>query len=122
MNKQNLKEKELLFYKLQEHWLEHNDKESWDKMWMLVQRAVEAAIKQKLHGVVRRDVDDLINQATINIMSRYKRPQSYKIEHLLTAAHFASLGVLYTKKQQQIDQEISWEAWCNYELSKEEQE
>lgn len=119
MNKDNLKQKELEFYKLQEHYLEYQDKNSWDKMWMFVQKAVEAAIKQKLHGVVRKDVDDLISQATINIMSRYKRPQSYKIEYLLTTARFAALGVLYTKKQKRIDQEISYEAWCAYELKQE---
>ncbi|CAJ0610707.1 unnamed protein product [Cylicocyclus nassatus] len=119
MGKQNLKEKELEFYRVQDHWLEHKDKESWDQMWMFVQRAVEAAIKQKLHGVVRRDVDDLVMTATVNIMARYKRPQGYKIEYLLTTARFGAIGVLYNSKQKQIDQETSYEAWTTYQLKQE---
>lgn len=117
--KEELKEQEELFYKLQDKYNETKDKECWDKMFFMVHRAINASIKQKLKGVRRNDVDDLTMDATIKVMSRYQKPQGYNITNLLCAAHFAALDILYNKKQQQVDRELSYEGWQEYEYKRE---
>lgn len=94
-----LKEKEQEFYKVQENWNLYHRKEDSDKLFFYIYDAVSAAIKQKLIGITRNDVDDLIMNATLTVFARYKKDKPYYLSHLLTGAHYAALGVLYNDKQ-----------------------
>lgn len=117
------KMKELDFYHQQNIYNNTQSKESFDKMYFYVSDAVESSIKKKLNGVKRKDVDDLVADATLYIMQRYDKNPKYHIDYLLTAAHFASLYILYNKKQRWLDNELSLETYyTNYYLTNNKEE
>ena len=117
------KMKESDFYHQQKIYNKTKSKEAWDKMYFYINDAVESSIKKKLNGVKRKDVDDLVVDATLYIMKRYDKNPSYHIDYLLTAAHYASLYVLYNKKQKMLDKELSLESYyTNYYLTNNEKE
>lgn len=124
-----LKLKEMDFYSIQNLYLttdsEEVKKKCFDGMFMMVRFAVETAIKLRLGklatmGVKRNDLYDLIMNATLKIMSRYKKPNGYRIEYLLTTADYAALGVLHNKRQQFWDSQISYEGWLEYKYNEKE--
>ena len=56
-------------------------------------------------------------------MKRYAKNPAYHIDYLLTAAHYASLYILYNKKQKMLDKELSLESYyTNYYLTNNEKE
>ena len=115
--------KETDFYHQQNIYNKTKSKDAFDKMFFYVKDAVEASIKKKLNGVKRKDVDDLVSDATLYIMKRYDKNQEYHIDYLLTAAHFASLYILYNKKQKMLDKELSLESYyTNYYLTNNNEE
>jgi hypothetical protein len=57
--------------------------------------------------------------ATVNVMARYRADQKYNIQYLLTAAHYAALGILYNKKTKQADQTTSYESLLDSQLLEE---
>lgn len=117
------KMKESDFYHQQNIYNKTKSKEAWDKMYFYINDAVESSIKKKLNGVKRKDVDDLVVDATLYIMKRYDKNPLYHIDYLLTAAHYASLYVLYNKKQKMLDKELSLESYyTNYYLTNNEKE
>ena len=117
------KMKETDFYHQQNIYNKTKSKEAWDKMYFYINDAVESSIKKKLNGVKRKDVDDLVVDATLYIMKRYAKNPSYHIDYLLTAAHYASLYILYNKKQKMLDKELSLESYyTNYYLTNNEKE
>ena len=117
------KMKESDFYHQQNIYNKTKSKEAWDKMYFYINDAVESSIKKKLNGVKRKDVDDLVVDATLYIMKRYDKNPSYHIDYLLTAAHYASLYILYNKKQKMLDKELSLETYyTNYYLTNNEKE
>lgn len=117
------KMKESDFYHQQKIYNKTKSKEAWDKMYFYINDAVESSIKKKLNGVKRKDVDDLVVDATLYIMKRYDKNPSYHIDYLLTAAHYASLYILYNKKQKMLDKELSLETYyTNYYLTNNEKE
>ena len=117
------KMKESDFYHQQNIYNKTKSKEAWDKMYFYINDAVESSIKKKLNGVKRKDVDDLVVDATLYIMKRYAKNPSYHIDYLLTAAHYASLYILYNKKQKMLDKELSLESYyTNYYLTNNEKE
>ena len=117
------KMKETDFYHQQKIYNKTKSKEAWDKMYFYINDAVESSIKKKLNGVKRKDVDDLVVDATLYIMKRYDKNPSYHIDYLLTAAHYASLYILYNKKQKMLDKELSLESYyTNYYLTNNEKE
>ena len=117
------KMKESDFYHQQNIYNKTKSKEAWDKMYFYINDAVESSIKKKLNGVKRKDVDDLVVDATLYIMKRYAKNPSYHIDYLLTAAHYASLYILYNKKQKMLDKELSLESYySNYYLTNNEKE
>ena len=117
------KMKESDFYHQQNIYNKTKSKEAWDKMYFYINDAVESSIKKKLNGVKRKDVDDLVVDATLYIMKRYAKNPSYHIDYLLTAAHYASLYILYNKKQKMLDKELSLETYyTNYYLTNNEKE
>lgn len=117
------KMKETDFYHQQNIYNKTKSKEAWDKMYFYINDAVESSIKKKLNGVKRKDVDDLVVDATLYIMKRYDKNPSYHIDYLLTAAHYASLYILYNKKQKMLDKELSLESYyTNYYLTNNEKE
>lgn len=120
------------FYYTQDLYLKSTDtiqkKKYFDKMFFMVQFAVENALKKMFDrferkGAIRpnasEDLYDFTISATTNIMSRYKRPEGYKILYLLTTANYAALGVLHNKRQQFWDKQISYEALERYEYVEE---
>ena len=117
------KMKETDFYHQQNIYNKTKSKEAWDKMYFYINDAVESSIKKKLNGVKRKDVDDLVVDATLYIMKRYDKNPTYHIDYLLTAAHYASLYILYNKKQKMLDKELSLESYyTNYYLTNNEKE
>lgn len=108
MNKTELKELEKKFYVLQDKYNETKSRSAWNEMYLIVLRAVTAAIKQKLVGLPKRnDIDELSLDATNRIMNRYLKPEGYHVQYLLATARFAAVGVLYDKKLQFNDQLLS---------------
>ena len=117
------KMKESDFYHQQNIYNKTKSKEALDKMYFYINDAVESSIKKKLNGVKRKDVDDLVVDATLYIMKRYAKNPSYHIDYLLTAAHYASLYILYNKKQKMLDKELSLESYyTNYYLTNNKKE
>ena len=127
-----LKCQEYEFYYNQNLYLRETDeklkKKYFDKMFLLVKFAVETALKKRLGKLIRKgavrpnmveDVYDFTVGATINIMSRYKKPQGYKIKYLLTTADYAALGILHNPRQKFWDSMISYEALEDYDYCKE---
>ena len=123
-----LKCQEYEFYYNQNLYLKETDeklkKKYFDKMFLLVKFAVETALKKRLGKLIRKgavrpnmveDVYDFTIGATINIMSRYKKPNGYRIKYLLTTADYAALGILHNPRQKFYDSQISLESWQNYE-------
>ena len=56
-------------------------------------------------------------------MKRYAKNPAYHIDYLLTAAHYASLYILYNKKQKMLDKELSLESYyTNYYLTNNKEE
>lgn len=124
--KEILKQEEEEFYRIQEDYLKTGSKQSWDKMFFAINKAIEASVKKKLKGVLgtRSDLYDLVMDATCKVMNRYKNtdkyPEGYRIKFLLTAAHFAAQEILYNPKQQRLDMELSYEAYQEYQYAQEE--
>ena len=117
------KMKESDFYHQQNIYNKTKSKEALDKMYFYINDAVESSIKKKLNGVKRKDVEDLVVDATLYIMKRYAKNPAYHIDYLLTAAHYASLYILYNKKQKMLDKELSLETYyTNYYLTNNEKE
>lgn len=113
LSKEQLSSIDNQFHKDEKHWLEHNDEESWHKMWNAVTFACENALKKRLHNVKldNDDFNDYVVEMTSVIMARYLRPQKYFILSLSSAAYFASLRVLYNQQQQFNDKCISFEGY-----------
>ena len=129
IEKLKLKCKEYKFYYTQNLYLNSTDekikKESFEKMFFMVHFAVEVALKKRLRplsrqGVIRHDFDDLAMDATINVMNRYKKPKGYKVLYLLTTADYAALGILHNPRQKFWDNQVSYEAWLQYEFKEKE--
>lgn len=127
-----LKCQEFEFYYTQNLYIKSDNealkKKYFDKMFFMVQRAVEAALKTRLGKLARKglirpnsseDLYDFTISATANIMSRYKKPKGYKILYLLTTADYAALGILHNPRQQFWDKQISLESWEQYEYGEE---
>lgn len=127
-----LKCKEYEFYYTQNLYIKSTDeklkKKYYDKMFFMVQFAVENALKIRLgklarKGAVRRNIAedfyDFTMGATLNIMNRYKKPKGYKILYLLTTADYAALGILHNPRQQFWDNQMSLESWQLYEYGEE---
>ena len=123
-----LKCQEYEFYYNQNLYLRETDeklkKKYYDKMFLLVKFAVETALKKRLGNLIRKgavrpnmaeDVYDFTIGATLNIMSRYKKPNGYRIKYLLTTADYAALGILHNPRQKFWDNQISLESWQQYE-------
>ena len=123
-----LKCQEYEFYYNQNLYLRETDeklkKKYYDKMFLLVKFAVETALKKRLGNLIRKgavrpnmaeDVYDFTIGATINIMSRYKKPNGYRIKYLLTTADYAALGILHNPRQKFWDSQMSLESWQQYE-------
>lgn len=129
--KLSLKCKEYDFYYTQNLYIKCSDeklkKTYFDKLFFMVQFAVENAMKIRFgglakKGVVRNDLYDLTMVATLNIMSRYKKPKGYKIMYLLTTADYAALYALHNPRQRFWDSMMSLESWNRYEYNKEEKD
>lgn len=117
----SLKCLEYEFYRDQKEWLSNRNKQAWDRMFHHIHFAVYTAMKARMRtlsrkGVVRDDLDDLVMDATANIMERYTKPKGYEIRYLLTTADYAALGALHNPKQKFWDSQISLEAYNEYEL------
>jgi hypothetical protein len=114
-----LKKTETKYYALQKHYNETGDQKDFEEMFFIMQFAIENSIKKKLKGITRTDIYDLTMDATVNVMARYRADQKYNIQYLLTAAHYAALGILYNKKTKQADQTTSYESLLDSQLLEE---
>lgn len=117
----SLKCLEYEFYRDQKEYNQTKSKQAWDRMFHHIHFAVYTAMKARMRslsrkGVIRDDLDDLVMDATVNIMERYTKPKGYEIKYLLTTADYAALGALHNPKQKFFDSQISLEAYNEYEL------
>lgn len=121
--KERLKQKENEFYSLQDTYRTTDSpsikKQCWDRMFVLMLHAVTAAIKSKLKGVLRNDIEDLALEATCQVMNRYTTIENYAVQYLLATARFAAIGVLYNEKQQFYDKMLSLDGYLAYQYAKE---
>lgn len=113
------KQLEAEFYEAQDSYLKDGNKAAWDKMFFIMHNAIIFALKKQLLNVKRTDIDDLALDATCQVMYRYKKPEGYKVDYLLTVARFAAMGVLHNDRQKFHDSTLSYEEYVAFELAKE---
>lgn len=108
-----LKKLDIEFQQEQENYLSTNSIESWHKMFYFIRFACENSMKKRLKGIKISDddLDDLVLESTTIILSRFKRPQGYKILYLPCVAQFATMKVLYDPKRQFHDKLMSLEEY-----------
>lgn len=106
-----LQEIEDTFQKIQEHYLEYKDLESWHKMYFYINNCVGNIIKSKIKGLVLRDLDGMITDATLSIMNRYKKSEKFRIEKLSSYCYTPCLYPLYNDKKKFNDKILSLNAY-----------
>lgn len=104
---------ELTLYRLD------GNKRSWDKMWELVHFCCSNLAKLKLKGVRCPEFDGKVMDATIKCMELIKGGQNPKA--LSAFCYYPVIGVIWDRKLQKEERTISFEAWQDYELAREEQ-
>ena len=106
------KEKEE-FYNLLVHWLEHKDKASWDRMFIIINDICISLMKKKANGIVLPDLESKALDAAIYSMDLIRRGKYPDIEKKFLYGWLNSqiIGTLYSQKQQRIDREISLEQY-----------
>ena len=97
---------------------QNEDKRSWDRMWSLVQVCCTNLAKSKLRGVTCPDFDGKIMDATLKCMQKIRDGENPK--KLSSFCYFPVIGVIWDRKLQKEERNISYEAWCSYELGNEE--
>lgn len=97
------------FQELQQSYKSTQSKESWEMLWLYVQDVLSNSLKKKLKGVYRSDYEDMLIEGTISIMSRYKKSEDYNIQYLPALTALVSRNLVYNKKQQREDREVSYE-------------
>lgn len=117
--KKIIKEKEAEFYKWQDIWFETGDKEAWEQMFLIMMFVIETSIKKRLRGIRRTDFDDLVMEGTIKAMDKWYVKRHAKLYRLMSQAKWSAIEELYNKKQQQIDNETSYEAYIEWKWKKE---
>ena len=118
--KKIIKEKEAEFYKWQDIWFENGSREAWEQMFFIMMFAIETSIKKRLKGIRRTDLDDLVMEGTIKAMDKWYIRRHEKLNRLMSQAKWSAVEMLYSKKQQQIDNETSYEAYIEWEWKKEQ--
>lgn len=122
-----LKLQEMHYYKIQNLYNTATDEKTktkyFQEMFFMMQFAIENAMKQRLGklNVSRPDFYDLVMTATINVMQRYRKPDGYYTDSLLSTAYYSVLSVLHNERQKWNDKMLSYEAFLEYEYNKENQ-
>lgn len=89
-------------------------------MWMAVQFCCSNLAKKLLKGVKAPDFEGKVLDATIKCMDKINNGEMP--QKLSSFCYWPVFGVLYDRKLQKEERTISYEAWCSYELAKEEGE
>ena len=113
------KQSEAEFYEAQDSYLKDGNKKAWDKMFIIINNAIISALKKQLFNIKRTDINDLALDAACQVMSRYEKPEGYKVKYLLTVARFAAMGVLHNGRQKFHDSILSYEECVAFDLAKE---
>lgn len=114
-SRKELKEEENSFYGYQDKWLSNKeDKDSWDRMFIIVYKVMISSIKKKLKNIKRADIDELALDGTISILARYKKPKGYYIQYLLTVCRDMAFYQLYNEQREREDKELSYEDWIEF--------
>ena len=104
-----------IFYEAYSHWLENEDKPSWDTMWFEINNCIMSQAKIKAKGIRIPELEGRMMDATIKAMDKIKT-QKPDIRNLTNWLYFFVIDGLYNRKLQRIDKEISYESWilCEY--------
>lgn len=95
------------------------NKKSWDRMWSLVQDCCSNIAKSKLKGVTCPDFDGKVMDATLKCMQKIGDGENPK--KLSSFCYFPVIGVIWDRKLQKEERNISWEAWQECEYAKEKE-
>lgn len=82
-------------------WVETQEKQYWDKMFYCVYKACLYMAKNKCYGIVVRDLNDKVTDATLDVMSKIK--EGIRPSKLSSFCYLYTIGKLWSKK------EIRWD-------------
>ena len=102
-----------------EEYRQGENKRSWERMWSLVQECCSNLAKSKLRGVSCPDFDGKVMDATLKCMQKIMDGENPK--KLSSFCYFPVIGVIWDRKLQKEERNISWEAWQECEYAKEKE-
>lgn len=105
------------YQEAQRQWDENQDKNSWDKMWLLIQLAVFNCINKKLeHILPKEDIEERSLDVTCNIMrsliNKRNKGKKWKIEKVSSFVHLPC-KYIYNEKWKFEDQILGEEAFTS---------
>lgn len=83
-------------------WVETQEKQYWDTMFYCVHKACLYMAKSKCYGIVVRDLNDKVMDATLDVMNKIKN-DGVRPEKLSSFCYLYTIGKLWSKK------EIRWD-------------
>lgn len=102
--KSNYEKLEKEYQEVQSHWEIHEDKPSWDKMFMLINLAVFNCINKKLEHILdREEIEGRALDVTMDILSsllnKKKKGEEWKINKVSSFVYYPCLAI-YNKQLQ----------------------
>lgn len=102
--KSNYEKLEKEYQETQSHWEIHEDKPSWDKMFMLINLAVFNCINKKLEHILdREEIEGRALDVTMDILSsllnKKKKGEEWKINKVSSFVYYPCLAI-YNKQLQ----------------------
>lgn len=102
--KSNYEKLEKEYQEAQSHWEIHEDKPSWDKMFMLINLAVFNCINKKLEHILdREEIEGRALDVTMDILSsllnKKKKGENWKINKVSSFVYYPCLAI-YNKQLQ----------------------
>lgn len=97
-----VEENERAFQEALSLWVETQEKQYWDTMFYCVQKSCLYMAKNKCYGIVVRDLNDKVMDATLDVMNKIKN-DGVRPEKLSSFCYLYTIGKLWSKK------EIRWD-------------
>lgn len=111
-----LSEQEQAFQDAYQRWEDSNytDKQAWDIMWFRVRECCHSIAKKLCTGVYNPHLEDRADEAVCYYMNRIKRDK-IRPRKLSSWCYLGTKGMLYKRKYQYEDAEMSFESYEKYE-------
>lgn len=97
-----VEENERAFQEAMSQWVTTGGKQYWDTMFYCVRNACLYMAKNKCYGIVVRDLNDKVMDATLDVMNKIKN-DGERPEKLSSFCYLYTIGKLWSKK------EIRWD-------------